>query len=273
MTEGEGEGAAPALADRSDAFAPPLRSIERQGARAALGLTGALPFRGEDLWTGYEFSWLNARGKPQIAGLRLAVPCNSASIVESKSLKLYLNSFADRPFPSAAHLLRQLDADLRLALGAAPRIELLNIERLNRVPSQLPGVCLDGLEIDAAERQCNSKLLRLSDRTRSVSQAFHTHLFRSLCPMTGQPDWASVLVQHSGPPMDPEGLLKYLLSFRCHAAFHEDAVERIFIDLLGRCRPKRLHVLGCFLRRGGLDINPFRSTDAERGPLLRLPRQ
>ena len=273
MTEGEGEGAGPSPADRPGAFASPLRSIERRCARAASGLTGALPFRGEDLWTGYEFSWLNVRGKPEIAGLRLAIPCNSASIVESKSLKLYLNSFADQPFASAAHLLRRLDADLRAALGAAPRIELLNIERLNQVPSQLPGVCLDSLEIDIAERECNPELLRLTDRRRSISQAFHTHLFRSLCPMTGQPDWASVLVQHSGPPMDPEGLLQYLISFRRHAAFHEDVVERIFIDLLRRCRPKRLQVLGCFLRRGGLDINPFRSTDAERAPLLRLPRQ
>lgn len=273
MTDSEGEGAGPSPARRTGAAAPPPHGIERRLARAALGLASDLPFRGEDLWTGYEFSWLNAKGKPQAAGLRLAVPCASPRLAESKSLKLYLNSFADRPFASRAEVLRALDADLESALGAPAGIELLDIERLNDAADRLPGLCLDDLDIEVAQGECNPGLLQLADSTRRVSEAFHTHLFRSLCPMTGQPDWASILVQYAGPPLQAAGLLQYLVSFRCHAAFHEHVVERIFIDLLRRCRPERLTVLGRFLRRGGLDINPFRSTDADRGPSLRLPRQ
>ena len=273
MTDSEGEGAGPSPARRTGAAVSPPHGIERRLARAALGLASDLPFRGEDLWTGYEFSWLNAKGKPQAAGLRLAVPCASPRLAESKSLKLYLNSFADRPFASRAEVLRVLDADLESALGAPAGIELLDIERLNDAADRLPGLCLDDLDIEVAQGECSPGLLQLADSKRRVSEAFHTHLFRSLCPMTGQPDWASILVQYAGPPLQAAGLLQYLVSFRCHAAFHEHVVERIFIDLLRRCRPERLTVLGRFLRRGGLDINPFRSTDADRGPSLRLPRQ
>ena len=164
MTDSEGEGAGPSPARRTGAAAPPPHGIERRLARAALGLASDLPFRGEDLWTGYEFSWLNAKGKPQAAGLRLAVPCASPRLAESKSLKLYLNSFADRPFASRAEVLRALDADLESALGAPAGIELLDIERLNDAADRLPASAWTIWT--SRSRKANATLACCSWRTR-----------------------------------------------------------------------------------------------------------
>ena len=258
-----------------------LRGIGRAGARADLGIGGALPFRGEDLWTGYEFSWLNEAGKPLVAGMRLRVPCTSPNLVESKSMKLYLNGFADTRFRRRGDVVEALENDLTEAFGAPLAVEVLDVGRLADI-TRMPGKSLDALKIVVTDYERNPDLLTLDVRPNTgqggtgagpVSATWHTELFRSLCPITGQPDWASVMVEYRGLPMDPEGLLRYLVSFRGHAAFHEDAVERIFIDIMERCRPEALTVYGRFLRRGGLDINPYRSTLADAAPDLRLPRQ
>ena len=265
-----------------DSYTPSLlHSIGRVRARARLGISGALPFRGEDLWTGYEFSWLNEAGKPLVAGLRLRVPCTSPNLVESKSMKLYLNGFAQTRFGSRGDVSAALEADLAAAFDAPVGIELVELGRLGG-STRLPGDSLDDLDVVIEDYERKPALLRLVECSEAgqgsagairVSETWHTHLFRSRCPITGQPDWASMLVEYSGTPLEPRGLLKYLVSFRRHAAFHEDTVEQIFVDIMQRCRPAELTVYGRFLRRGGVDINPFRSTVESRAPDCRLSRQ
>ena len=259
-----------------------LDGIARSRARARLGIAGdELPFRGEDVWTGYEFSWLNEAGKPIVAGLRLRVPCTSPNLVESKSMKLYLNGFAETRFGSRGDVAEALENDLAEAFGAPPVVEVLDLNRLGGT-SGMPGESLDALPIAVSDYERNAELLTLAEGSESgqggqaagrVEATWHTDLFRSLCPITGQPDWASLMVGYTGLPIDPKGLLRYLVSYRRHTAFHEDTVERIFVDIMARCRPDELTVYGRFLRRGGLDINPFRSTHGDRAPEMRLVRQ
>ncbi len=268
----------------TDSYTPSLlHPIERARARARLGVAGALPFVGEDLWTGYEFSWLNASGKPVVAALRLRVPCASPNLVESKSMKLYLNGFAQVRFGSREEVEKVLEGDLASAFGAPVTVELPGLEDLESV-ARMPGESLDALDIEVSDYERKPELLMLADAQSGrrdgsgpgpghVEAAWHTDLFRSLCPMTGQPDWASLLVAYRGPSIEPAGLLRYLVSYRRHAAFHEDTVERIFVDIMQRCAPTDLTVYGRFLRRGGIDINPFRSTSEARAPIGRLARQ
>ena len=282
-----------------DTYTPSLlQSIKRAGARIHLGIADELPFRGEDVWTGYEFSWLNQAGKPLVAGVRLRVPCTSPNLVESKSMKLYLNGFAQTRFGSRADVANTLEADLSAAFGAPLGVTLMDIDHLGG-GDRMPGDSLDELDVAVSDYERNPQLLQrregsalrrsgtgeVSERDapeslrrhdpegERVAETFHTHLFRSLCPITAQPDWASVLVRYIGAPVDPESLLRYLISYRRHAAFHEDTIEQIFVDFTQRCRPDELTVFGRFLRRGGLDINPFRSTVVDKAPELRLARQ
>ena len=260
-----------------------LCPIPRAEGRRRLGLGEDLPFCGEDLWTGYELSWLDASGKPEVSGLRLRVPCTSPNIVESKSLKLYLNGLALDRFAGREEVRKTLLADLGPLLGGVLGVELLELEELGAAPNSPLGKSLDGLELTVSQHARNPALLRcLEGDARGewsakgeadVAETWHTHLFRSLCPVTGQPDWASVLVAYLGPAIAPQSLLAYLVSYRCHAAFHEDVIEQIFLDIQRRCRPRQLTVSGHFLRRGGLDINPFRSTEAAAAPVRRLARQ
>ena len=258
----------------TDTYTPSLlQSIARADARNVMGITSPLPFRGEDAWTCYELSWLNPRGRPLAGMLRIQAPCTSTHMVESKSLKLYLNSFAQTTFRSRGDLLATLDSDLALAFRAPVIVALLDVDYAWDCGAQLPGQCLDTLdvEIDAYER--DPTLLECELGQAIVRETVHTHLFRSLCPVTGQPDWASVMVQYVGRPIPPRAMLRYLVSYRMHAAFHESTIEQIFIDVLRHCGPEQLTVYGRFLRRGGIDINPFRSTDETAAPHLRLPRQ
>ncbi|MEE8245614.1 MAG: NADPH-dependent 7-cyano-7-deazaguanine reductase QueF [Pseudomonadales bacterium] len=250
-----------------------LRGIPRSELRSSMGVKDPLPFRGEDVWNGYEMSWLDSQGKPQVSGLRLHVPCTSAAVIESKSMKLYLNSLSETKFGQRADVLRTLDSDLALAFRSPILVELVDLKHLGSATDDMPGVCLDHLDIFVTEYERNPKLLNTGDLEHVVKETYHTNLFRSLCPVTGQPDWASVMVQYLGPPIDRADLLKYLLSYRSHQAFHEAAIEQIFLDIKARCRPEQLSVFGRFLRRGGLDINPFRSNVEDAAPLIRLSRQ
>jgi 7-cyano-7-deazaguanine reductase len=262
-----------------------LARIERAPVRQHIGIRGPVPFAGVDVWNGYEFSWLDQRGRPCVAGLRLQVGADSPCIVESKSMKLYLNGFAQTRFESPQAVHDVLAADLGAAFGAPVAVALLPLEEFGRV-SMLPGECLDGLEVAADVYERTPDLLTLEGARASavagasaaagasaVDAALHTHLFRSLCPVTSQPDWASVLIRYRGPAIDRGSLLRYLVSFRRHQAFHETTVEQIWLDLKERCRCERLLVAGYFLRRGGLDINPFRADDECDWPVLRLARQ
>ena len=250
-----------------------LHSMERAAARAKVGVQDADTLLGEDLWTGYELSWLDSQGKPIVAGLRFRVPCQSPAIVESKSIKLYLNSFAQTKFDNQTDVLHTLDQDITLAFRSPVIIELLELSQLLGPVQQLPGQCLDDLDIRTDIYERDPTLLTLDEPDVTVSETLYSHIFRSLCPVTAQPDWASISIEYHGAPISRKGLLKYLVSYRNHQAFHETTIEQIFCDIRNICEPQKLSVYGRFQRRGGVDINPFRSLDENSAPLCRLPRQ
>jgi len=251
-----------------------LYSIERRANRLAIGITGALPFAGEDVWTAFELSWLNDKGRPEVAAVRIKVPCVSPCIVESKSVKLYLNSYAQTRFTSRTEVLGTLNSDFAVAFRAPVMVELLEVNHLGAAVDQFPGVCLDDLDVRITSYERDPTVLRLEEgEQRVLKETFHTNLFRCICPVTGQPDLASVMIQYRGRPIVRASMLKYLVSFRCHRAFHETTVEQIFMDLQERCRPEQLTVFGRFLRRGGIDISPYRSNVDEIAPVMRLSRQ
>lgn len=245
-----------------------------------MGLSGALDCYGQDVWTGYEFSWLNERGRPEVAVLRLTVAAKSSHIVESKSMKLYLNGYAQTRFESTSKVRDRLVEDLSQAFSGAVVVDLVSLAEPSLGVSELTGECLDELDVEITDYQRNPDLLLLAATEGAketietpVTQVLTTHLFRSLCPVTAQPDWASVIVSYSGAAIDEAGLLKYLISYRQHQAFHETTVERIYADIWERCQPEKLSVSGRFLRRGGLDISPTRSSESQPMDTSRLSRQ
>jgi len=228
--------------------------------------------KGADLWHAYELSWLDAGGRPQAAVGRFTIPASSPNMVESKSFKLYLNSLNQHRFPDQRTLEATLQADLSKVLGAPLGIDILPVDHSELAGLPLIGSSLDAVLIPAIESAPRVTLLTTGEEQVS-GEALYTHLFRSLCPVTGQPDFATLWLRYSGAVIDRSGLLQYLLAFRQHQAFHEQCVERIFGDLMATVRPSQLEVQGFYTRRGGLDINPFRSTDTTARPLPRMNRQ
>jgi 7-cyano-7-deazaguanine reductase len=263
------------LTDYPQRYAPEvLFPIARAEGRAAVGLAHVttLPFHGVDLWTHYEVSWLDAQGKPIVAAAEIRVPATSPFLIESKSLKLYFNSLNFERFAAAADFLQRVETDLSRVAGAKAALQLIRPEQHAELAvTDFPGVCLDDLPLVCADFELNPETLK--SQGDLVDETLHSHLLRSNCPVTNQPDWGSVLVRYRGPAIDRAGLLAYLVSYRRHADFHEQCVERIFMDILTRCRPEALTVYARYTRRGGLDINPFRSTDAAGPETLRLFRQ
>lgn len=239
-----------------------LFPLPRLPQRDALGIGGArLPFTGADLWTGYELSWLTPRGKPQVALAQFTVPCESPNIVESKSFKLYLNSLTMTRFESADAVRATLLQELSAAFGARIGVKLVLPEAFDAQPiHELSGVNLDRLDIDCDRYEPAPELLGAALDEQPVTETLTSHLLKSNCPVTGQPDWASIQIGYTGPQIDQAGLLQYLVSFRNHNGFHEDCVERIFMDLWTRCQPTKLQVYARYTRRGGLDINPWRTS-------------
>lgn len=259
-----------------DTYTPSLLySMERAESRTALAIEGDdLPFSGEDVWMCYELTWLGGRGKPEAGVLRIRVPASSPCIVESKSMKLYLGSLAQTRFANRAEVLGTLDSDLGLAFRAPVMIELMDLAQVPAPVPQPPGICLDGLDVKLGCYERKPELLALDQgEERVVRETLHSNLFRSLCPVTGQPDYATVIIRYQGRPITRASLLAYLVSYRNHSGFHESTVEQIFVDLSRRCRPEQLSVTGRFLRRGGIDISPFRSNVEEQVPFMRLSRQ
>ncbi|BBD78787.1 NADPH-dependent 7-cyano-7-deazaguanine reductase QueF [Aerosticca soli] len=252
-----------------------LFPIPRAAKRAELGLGEALPFHGVDVWNAYELSWLDARGKPCVAIAELRVPAASPCIIESKSLKLYLNGFAQERIADADALAATLVRDLSAAAGAAVAVTL-HAPRVAALPlAELAGSSIDDQRLDIDDYgPPNPGYLRLVAGAAEVEETLVSDLLRSNCPVTGQPDWGSVRIRYRGAPIDRAGLLRYLVSFRTFDEFHEQCVERIFVDVMARCAPRALEVYARYTRRGGLDINPFRSTDPHASPdNLRTPRQ
>jgi len=259
-----------------DTYTPSLLfPIPRAPKWAELGLTAAsLPYRGVDVWNCYELSWLLPSGKPVVAIGEFAIPADSPNIVESKSFKLYLNSLNQTVFADRETLRQTLAADLSAAAGAPVAVRLRSLAEVQEEGiAALPGQCIDELEVAIARYGQPSPALLRCDPSRRAEAVLHSHLLKSNCPVTGQPDWGSVVVDYRGPALDPASLLAYLVSFRQHADFHEQCVERIFLDLLHLLEPERLTVYARYVRRGGLDINPWRSTEAVVPDNRRLARQ
>ena len=244
-----------------------LYPIARAPKRQEIGIAGAPPFFGADLWTAFEVSWLTPRGKPQVAIAHLTIPCETPNIIESKSLKLYLGSFNGTAFASADEVRDRLRADLsEAAWRGAPAqssvgVRILLPEAFDREPvHELDGLSLDRLDIECTHYTPAPELLTTAVGEQPVEEVLTSNLLKSNCLVTGQPDWGSVQIRYTGPQIDQGALLRYLVSFRNHNEFHEQCVERIFMDLWQRCKPSRLAVYARYTRRGGLDINPLRTS-------------
>lgn len=235
-----------------------LFAVPRAPQRAALGIGATLPFTGVDVWTAYELTWLDAGGKPQVALATLEVPVDSPSIIESKSMKLYLGSFAQTRLAGMTDVAAMIERDLSHACGARVGIALRGASAFDvQSIRELAGESVDEERVTCDAYDVEPAFLSASGAP--VEQTLTSRLFRSVCPVTAQPDIASLQIAYRGPRIDREGLLRYLVSYRCHPGFHEHCVERIFVDVAKHCRTKRLTVLARFTRRGGLDINPFRT--------------
>ncbi len=261
-------------ASYADHYDPQLLfPLPRATQREQLGIAGQPVFVGADLWTAYELSWLNMRGKPQVALGRLVVPCESTHLVESKSLKLYFNSFNNSRFESLAQVRDVMQQDLSEAvwrggpMQAGVGVQLLTPEQFAREKVQdLEGVDLDRLDLECTEFQPAPQLLKAAQHEKPVTETLCSNLLKSNCLVTGQPDWGSVAISYSGPQIEQAGLLQYLVSFRNHNEFHEHCVERIFMDIWTRCQPSKLTVYARYTRRGGVDINPWRSSHPQAMP-------
>ncbi len=240
-----------------------LYPLSRQAARARAGLIKSesdalLPFHGTDIWNGYELTWLNTNGVPQVAIAEFTIPYHSPYLIESKSFKLYLNAFHQTTFNAWSDLQAQLEKDLSSVAQAKVGVRLLSVNDYAKINfATLPGSCIDDNNVSIDCYQLHPDYLSSGEET--VSEMLHSHLLKSNCPVTGQPDFASVLISYHGRKIDHTGLLKYIVSYRRHEDFHEQCVERIFCDILTRCQPETLSVYARYTRRGGLDINPFRS--------------
>ncbi|MBU1359889.1 MAG: NADPH-dependent 7-cyano-7-deazaguanine reductase QueF [Gammaproteobacteria bacterium] len=273
-------GRTSAYVDRYDAGL--LYPISRATQRESMGIAeSSLPFFGADLWTAYEVSWLNPRGKPQVAIARFTVPCETTNIIESKSFKLYLNSFNGSTFESADAVRDRLSSDLSEAhwRGGSRTggigVNLVAPESFAREEIQeLAGLDLDRLDIECTRYRPAPELLSADALQVPVSETLTSRLLKSNCLVTGQPDWGSVQVRYTGPPIEQAGLLAYIVSFRDHNEFHEPCVERMFNDIWRRCRPTKLSVYARYTRRGGLDISPFRTSWPQALPAsVRTARQ
>ncbi|HOE43920.1 MAG TPA: NADPH-dependent 7-cyano-7-deazaguanine reductase QueF [Rhodoferax sp.] len=244
-----------------------LFPICRATRRELLGLGSPLPFLGADLWTAFELSWLNARGKPQVALAHITVPCESVNLIESKSLKLYLGSFNNARFADANEVCSRLRTDLTEAawrggvVQSSVGVKLIAADLFDREPLyELDGLSLDRLDLDCDRYTPAPDLLSSATDEAPVSEVLTSNLLCSNCPLTGQPDWGSLQISYFGPQIEQSGLLRYIVSFRHAGGFSEDCVERIYMDIWQRCQPHKLVVHARYTRRGGLDINPFRTS-------------
>lgn len=261
------------ISEYKETYSPELlQAVPRNLNRQALNLTDTLPFTGQDRWNGYELSWLNLKGKPQIAILRCEVPFNSPNLIESKSFKLYLNSFNQTKIASIEDVRKLLRKDLSGCAGLPVNVQVYSRQEFPGLQlGTLEAECIDDLDIQIDEYHLQPQILKIghSDTTETLC----SHLLKSNCLITNQPDWGSVLIRYHGKKIDKGSLLRYLISFRQHNEFHEQCVERIFCDIMHHCQPQKLTVYARYTRRGGLDINPFRSNFESIYPEQRLARQ
>lgn len=252
-----------------------LFPIPRAAKWAELGLSAeTLPYKGVDFWNCFELSWLLPSGKPVVAIGEFSIPADSPNIIESKSFKLYLNSLNQTAFADTASLEATLRTDLSAAADKPVSVRIRSLAEIEAEGVMaLPGVCIDELDISVSNYEHPRPELLRCDDSRTVEESVHSHLLKSNCPVTSQPDWGSVVVEYRGSALDHASLLEYLVSFRQHSDFHEQCVERIFLDLQRLLKPEKLTVYARYVRRGGLDINPYRSTEEVAFQNVRLARQ
>ena len=250
-----------------------LFRVPRAPQRQEIGIEGALPFTGSDRWTAFELTWVDERGKPEVSIVSFEVPATSPAIVESKSVKLYLGSFAQTRFASADAVSATIARDLSQAVDAPVAVTVIAPPAFARLRiAELEGESLDAQAITIDRYDVDPSVLAAAGSP--VAETVCSDLFRSLCPVTGQPDFASVGITYRGPRIDSAGLLRYLVSYRHHAGFHEHCAERIFVDVMAACRCETLSVHMRFTRRGGVDINPFRTNAGVPAPAdVRTARQ
>ncbi len=257
-----------------DTYTPgTLFPIARNESREDIGLSADLPFHGTDIWNAWEITWLGAADRPSVATAEIRVPADSPNLIESKSLKLYLNSFSMSQFDGANAVAETITQDLSACLGAPVEVRVVPVaETEDGSIATLAGTCIDSLAVQCSAWEVDAGLLRADD-TDIAAETLHTHLLRSQCPVTLQPDTGSVQISYHGPRIDPEALLRYIVSFRQHKAFHEACVETMFVDIAERCKADKLSIYARYQRRGGIDINPFRSNFEDCPENLRLWRQ
>ena len=257
-----------------DRYAPEmLYPVARADSRERLGLAAEPPFAGVDIWNAWDLTWLDGQGQPQTATAEIRIPADSPQVVESKSMKLYLGSFAMSGYESPTALREVISGDLANCTGAPVSVRIDMLETTRAIGLQrLPGKSLDHPGVDCSVWEVDAGLLR-ADADAVVREDLFSDALRSLCPVTGQPDLASVLICYVGPKIDRVSLLRYIVSYRRHQDFHESCVERMFVDIVERCGAQKLTVYARYQRRGGIDINPFRSNFEAAPRNLRLWRQ
>lgn len=239
---------------------PSLCAVSRAVIRQSIGIPTPLPFEGVDVWNAFELSWLDPLGKPIVARAVFHIPCQSPCLIESKSLKLYLHAISNTCFDSCEQVKTRLQQDLSSAVGLRMRVQLYLIEAdTPQTLTHFDGIYLDTRPIACAMYQRDTSLLRVHAKPR-VKETLYSNLLKTNCPVTQQPDWGSIQICYRGLPIDRDGLLRYIVSYRHHHGFHEQCVEQIFQDIMTRCQPDQLLVHARYTRRGGLDINPIRST-------------
>jgi len=264
------------ITDYVDQYTPALlQAVPRSLGRQTLGLNeDTLPFIGQDVWHGYELSWLNSKGKPMVALATFTVPYDSPNLIESKSFKLYLNSFNQSKFADLSQVYQALQQDLSECAGKTIQVSLHNVSEITAFQATwIPGICIDDLDITVEQYQYDPSLLTLDPARGQVEEKLHSHLLKSNCLITSQPDWASIYIHYRGTALSHKALLKYLISFRSHNEFHEQCIERIYTDIWHAAKPEFLVVYARYTRRGGLDINPLRSSEPYTPPNIRLSRQ
>jgi 7-cyano-7-deazaguanine reductase len=253
-----------------------LQGVPRSLNRNELQLGNSLPFLGEDVWYGYELSWLNDKGKPVVAVAEFRFPCTNLNLIESKSFKLYLNSFNQSKFSSWQEVTNHLIQDLSTVSAGSVEVSLFPVDACSALAiSPLTAHCIDNEDVEIANYELSTDLLKSAPQSNEiVEEHLVSHLLKSNCLITNQPDWATIFISYKGAAIDHQALLKYLISFRQHNEFHEQCVERIFTDLQRYCHSlEQLTVFARYTRRGGLDINPFRSTHLTKAPCNRTLRQ
>jgi 7-cyano-7-deazaguanine reductase len=239
-----------------------LVAIPRSLNRNEINIKEPLPFYGIDFWNCYELSWLDQKGKPCVRVLQLEIPASSEFLIESKSLKLYLNSFNGTSFVSQDEVRDIIEKDIRSKVQGSAKAKIFTLNEYSKIAfSRFDGNSIDDLEIEVSDYIVNSSLLKLCNSGEYKEEVIFSELLKSNCLITEQPDWASVQISYKGKKIDHESLLRYIVSFRNHNEFHEQCVERIFYDIMDKCRPDSLQVFAKYTRRGGIDINPLRSTE------------